>query len=69
MINGTSLFYKKRRFQKNLSGALRSWWDSDRIEAIVDPVQHSAMALSVSLEVSSEYLFILQDDECEVVIW
>ncbi len=33
------------------------WWDSDRIETIVDPVQHSAIALSVFLEVYSQYLF------------
>ncbi len=26
---------------------------------IIDPVQHSAIALSVSLEVSSQYLFII----------
>ncbi len=47
----------KRHVQKNVSVALRSWWDSDKIETIVDPVQHSAIALSVSLEVSGQYLF------------
>ncbi len=45
MGNGTF----KRMFQSHL--------DPDRIEMIVDPVQHSAIALSVSLKVSSQYLF------------
>ncbi len=35
----------KQHVQKNISVALRSWWDSDRIEMIVDPVQHSAIVL------------------------
>ncbi len=43
---------------KNVSVTLRSWWDSDRIEMIVDPVQHSAIVLSVSLEVSNQYLYV-----------
>ncbi len=48
-------------FQKNISVTLRSWWDSDRIETIIDPVQHSAISLSVSLEVFSQYLCIQQN--------
>ncbi len=44
---------------KNVLVTLRSWWDSDRIEMIVDPMQHSSIALSVSLEVSSQYLIII----------
>ncbi len=31
----------------------------DRIKMIVDPVQHSAIAIFLSLQVSSQYLFIL----------
>ncbi len=47
----------KRHVQKNISVALRSWWDSDRIKTIIDPVQHSAS--SVSLDVSSQYSFMI----------
>ncbi len=47
MVNSTF----KRMFQSHLD-------PDDRIKMIVDPVQHIAVAPSVSLEVSIQYLFI-----------
>ncbi len=36
---------KKKLFSFLYRGWLRSWWDSDRMETIIDPVQHSAIVL------------------------